>query len=172
MSKFLYLEFMQPIKDYFITLKKNEFVFEWIIPLILALTFYFFFTSNLDKYLESTPIMINVLAILVGFSIATITILSTTESKNIKGLKKVLSERKLGGKHLNLYQLLLITFSYILIIEISLLVFNLLLNFFSITNNYLIFFCINIFFIIHILFLNLRNITNIYFVFFRQTVKR
>lgn len=167
-SKYIYLEFLQLVKDYFVTLKKKELFFEWFIPLIIGLIFYFFSNINNNELHNFIPTIVNVLAILVGFSIATITILSTTSSQNVNNLKKIISDRKIGNKQINLYQLIMITFSFILFIEIILLIFNLLICLFSISLYYKILFGINIFFMLHILLLNIRNITNIYFIFYRE----
>ena len=40
MNKYIYLEFLTPIKDYITTLKQREFVFEWFVPFIVALLIY------------------------------------------------------------------------------------------------------------------------------------
>ena len=138
-SRYIYLEFLQLVKDYFATLKKNEFLFEWGIPIIVSVIFYFFSKTNLQEFSETLLIIINVLAILIGFSIATITILSTTSSKNVNDLKKILSERKIGGQRITLYQLMMITFSFMLFIEIFLLIYNLILKFFTISIHFRIY---------------------------------
>ena len=160
-SRYIYLEFLQLVKDYFATLRKNEFLFEWGIPMVVSVIFYFSKTN-----LQGFSIIINVLAILIGFSITTIAILSS--SKNMNKLKEILSERKIGGQRITLYQLMMITFSFMLFIEIFLLFYNLILKFFTISIHFRILYSLNIFFITQILLLNLRNMTNIYFISFRN----
>lgn len=168
-SKYFYLEFVHLIKDYFETSEKKELFYEWMAPLVLGVVFYFIPTFGFQS-LSSEIIsnFINVLAILVGFSITSISILTTSSSENVNNLKGILSRRKLGNRLISLYQLIVITFSFVLVVEIFLLVYNLFLQFFINTTYSKILFSIDIFFITNILLLNLRNITNIYFIFFRR----
>ncbi len=170
LPKIFYLEFFIPIRDYFVTIKFKEFSFEWIMPFILSILLYFTIIPNLslEKMLNFNGYLINALAILIGFSITTITILSTSSNKNIDKLKDKLSERNINHKVISLYQLIFITFSFVLFMEFFAIIFN--LTYYSLysasyVKSYSKFlFSINIFLMLHIIFLNLRNIANFYFI--------
>lgn len=95
MKPILYFEYIHPIKDYVKTLQFNEFVFDWVMPLIITGLLYKFTLNNIAP--ETITVIngysINLLAILVGFSITSLTILTANSSKNIEELKEHYSER-------------------------------------------------------------------------------
>lgn len=170
LPKLFYFEFLIPIKDYFYTINKKEFIFEWLYPIILSICIYFIILPGLtiEHILNFNSYLINALAILIGFSITTITILSTSSNKNIDSLKVKQSERKLDHQKISLYQLIFITYSFVLIMEFLAILYNLsyylvysstfLVKYSKVT------FSINIFLILHIILLNIRNIVNFYFI--------
>ncbi len=172
--KYMYLEFLIPIKDYLVTLNLRELIFDWFIPIILSTIAYFFLIPGIAKtdILNFNGYVINALAILIGFSITCITILSTSSNDNIKALKERKSKRKIAGKLISLYQLIFITFSFVLFMEVIALLFNLiyfLIYSSSCINNYLrLFFALNLCFILHIVALNIRNISNFYFIHWNE----
>lgn len=174
-AKFLYLEFLFPVKDYFITLKLKEFLFDWVFPLFGCLAVYgcFFINISFKDTICFNGYVINSLAILIGFSITCLTILATSGNDNVKQLRDVEIDRKIGNKKLSLYQLIFITFSFVLIMEITTLVLNLLyfLIYSSLAEKkfFVIIFLIINFLLFHIIFLNIRNITNFYFIFWRKS---
>ena len=69
---------------------------------------------------------INIVAILISFSVAIITILVSADNKNIQGLKETESNKKqykpVNGKQLSLFQILLSNIAYNVIVEIIYLV--------------------------------------------------
>ena len=173
---FLYLEFLFVIKDYAVTIKLKEFIFDWILPFIFAFLFRLLFLNNLciNQINDFNGYVINVFAILIGFSLTSLTILSTSNSNNINQLKENITERKIGGKNISLYQLIFITFSFGLLVEIFSLIFSL-FYFLFIKIGFSEFFIKNVFvfyliFLIHIIFLNIRNITNFYFIFWKKDI--
>ena len=173
-KKILYLEFFIPIGDYFSTIKKNEIIFEWLIPLLLSIGFYFGLSSEMsfEKIVEFNGYVINSLAILIGFSITCLTILSTSNNHNITELKNGMSERKIGNKNICLFQLIYITFSFSLFMELFTLTYDLMyyLLYSAVTEK--IFakatFTVSIFLVFNIIFLTIRNITNFYLIFYKQ----
>ena len=71
-------------------------------------------------------VQINVVAILVSFSVAIISILVTADNANIKSLKEEMADstqyKPVGGKQLSLFQILLSNIAYNVIVEIIYLV--------------------------------------------------
>ena len=175
----MYISFIHPLFDYFKTLKRQEFVYEWIIPIVIGIIFYLCLLGSIhsDIIKEFNGYIINFIAILIGFSITCVVILVGSESQNIKDLKEKDSERKLNNKPVRLYQLILICYIYSIIIEIFTLVYVLMVillvdpfinNQPSMTYKY---FTIGTFILLlHIILLTIRNITNFYFSFW--TVKK
>ncbi|MEM8780872.1 MAG: hypothetical protein AAGF26_18820 [Cyanobacteria bacterium P01_G01_bin.49] len=174
-GKWLYLEFLIPVKDYLTTLKPKEFVFDWIFPISSAFLIYIFvlragqYSDETEEFIGN---IINVLGVLFGFSIASITLLITTSSESISRIKRTPAKnRRISGKSISIYQLTIITFTFLLFLE----VFGLLLNFgYSLAaslyedfriNSWRIFYSIDCFLLIQVIALNIRNTTNIYFVF-------
>lgn len=174
MKEYIYLEFLWPIKDYFCTLEKNEFVYDWIIPILISCLAYFLCKNDLcyNQVATFSGYIINALAILIGFSITSITILATTDNERTKHLKSIKTRRTIGNEPISLYQLIFITFTFALIVEIILLIINILSSINigvlqDISTRRLIF-AINTILLFHVVFLNIRNITNFYHIFWTK----
>lgn len=166
----IYIEFLYPIVHYIQTIRKNEAVFDLLIPILVGIVAIFvgilcncIITPDNANDLFKT--IITLLSILVGFTISSITILFATSEKLDIG-----TERKIGENKINLYQLTNIIFITTLFSEIITLVINLiavLLVSYEITfvidhiNKIVI---LDVILISHILLLNIRNITNFYFI--------
>ncbi|HMN16343.1 MAG TPA: hypothetical protein PKD03_01895 [Ignavibacteriaceae bacterium] len=177
----MYKEFLQPIFDYFTIIRRDEFLFEWITPIVLSfiLILWGFKSISIEIVKEFNGYIINFLAILIGFSITCITILVGSESDSIKTLKEKHCQRSIEKREITLYQLILISFSYAIIIEIVTLAYVLIFilvcdptisvdgNITS-NNTYRYLTIGTVFLLFHIILLNLRNITNFYFVFWRN----
>lgn len=112
---------------------------------------------------------VSVLSLIVGFSIALFTLIITASNPNIEELKKTETKFKIGGKAVSLFQHILITMTYIILIECILLLFSLLFPFlFDVkTFNGMIAFYIHIFFLSHIIICNIANTMNVYFVLYK-----
>jgi len=167
----LYIEFIYPIKHYFQTIRKNEAIFDLIFPLLIGLTGYYVLekfqcTILVTDAVDLLKTIITLLSILVGFTISSIAILATTSEKLNQE-----TERVIGNKKINLYQLANITFIFVLFSEILTLVINLsavvLISYdvISVIDHLNILIAVNIALISHILLINIRNITNFYFIF-------
>ena len=166
----MYIEFLLITGDYFKTINKKIFVYEWIFPILITflcaylgciLSFEIF-----EKFKESS---INILGVLLGFSIAVITIITTGSGKNLEEIKKIKTNIVIGGTKISLYDLLLINFTYSVILEVLLIISCLtmpLINkiiFFSFDLK-LFFYSMMVFIVLHILLLTLRNITDFYLI--------
>lgn len=169
--------FFAPIRHYFKTLNRYEFRYEILLPLVISLLFYFFFLKDgsfgISKF---TNFIFTFIAILIGFSITTITLLTASSNRNIEGTQAYETDRKLGKNRLSLYQLTLVTFTYCLFMEFVILLFNLsfvlLFHLFPLNGRVNIYYAINIFLIAHVILLLYRNITCLYFIFIKDDHKK
>lgn len=167
----MYLEFIYLILDYFKTISRRIFIYEWIVPFLISLTVFAFLlcgssTASTTVFKDNS---INLLGILVGFSITIITILTTGQGENIEAIKKKKIQVIIAGKKISLFRHLLINFTYSVVIEIILIIFCLIYPLFLDNipfNNVVkyIGFSILVFSIIHLLLLTIRNLTDFYFI--------
>lgn len=169
------IEFLLLVIDYFRTIKIRDFVLEWILPLLIGIAIYFSNTSNCnveELFKSVSGNVTSLLGVLIGFSVAVITILVTTNSKNIDEIKAKETEYKISNKKLTLFDLMLINYTYSVVIEVLLTVFNLtapnLLRL-SLSNNSMnLLNSVDVFLTCHVLLLILRNITNFYFILIKK----
>ncbi len=167
-----------PIKDYFISRKRIyiKFLVPMLIALIALLLAMFFNIGNSEKVLLTfsgfIDTQINIVAILISFSVAIITILVSADNKNIQCLKETESNKKqykpVNGKQLSLFQILLSNIAYNVIVEIiylvGLIVISLMQNLLPlVTLKYLTAICI--FIILHILLVLLESVAQMYLTF-------
>ncbi len=165
----LYLDFILIPIDYIRTSKLRVFIFEWIIPSIICFLIYLSLykgavSYNFEDYINK---IISLEGILVGFSIASITFLTTASNRNVELLKTHKTKYKIGLKELNLMDLILINFSFSLFTEILILVVNLtapilMIGFNLSFHSKIVLFSINVLFVLHNLFLNIRNLVDLY----------
>jgi hypothetical protein len=172
-GKWIYGEWLIPLVDYFKTIKKNEVLYEIIIPLFSAIVVTIichllgFSIHVLGKLRD---LLCTTLSILIGFTITCLTVLVTSDNAAINKLKTEKTDfRIIGGQVITLYRWILIMFSYLLISQVILLILIFLFAFINkVFNNYLlasILLSISIYSILHILLLLIRNITNLYCTF-------
>lgn len=121
-----------PLRDYYQS-RKRIWV-KYLIPVVLgllALAGALIFNIGNEETIRSTfaefvNVQINVVAILVSFSVAIISILVTADNANIKSLKEEMADstqyKPVGEKQLSLFQILLSNIAYNVIVEIIYLV--------------------------------------------------
>ncbi len=129
----------------------------------------FYFPDNIDIDSLATSLIkdsISILGVLIGFSLAIFTLLNTTSNKSIEETKEILIVNKLYGRPVSLYESLLISMVYVIVIESFLLVFNLLFNFFFSLDNVAgrIAFAFDSLVLIYIILVNISTTVNFYFV--------
>ena len=166
----MYLDFIVLFFEYFRTLSKRVFIFEWIIPFLISIGVFISIRINNSEncFLNYRENIISLFGVLIGFSITIITLLLTANGENIKKLQEKLTDYKIGKRQLSLYELMIMNFSYSIAMEVIVIIINL---FFLAFNSYLqlsfatklILFSINAMLVGHILLLNLRNICDLYF---------
>ena len=175
LSKYIYTEWLRPIIDYYMAIKKNEAMFEIIFPAVTAVICAGLYNTfgNVSQALAAlADLLPTAISILIGFTVMLITLLLTSSGENIDRIKKFSTEKKIHGKKITLYQGLHIQFSHSLFSEI----FLLLIVFFYLFLNGLgwigkmstIFLGIEVYLTLNILLSILRGIANLYFSFYRS----
>ena len=175
LGKYLYMEWMIPIKDYYFSIEKNTVFFEILIPLIISLfcTVTYFFNCNLSLALDGLAHLLpTAISILIGFTVMLITLLLTSSGYNIESLKKIETGKRLYNKPITLYQGLHIQFSHTLFSEIFLLLLVFLYLFLkgiciSVRVSSVVLFA-EIYLTLNILFSILRGVTGLYFSFYHD----
>ena len=159
-----------PIRDYFIS-RKKVFI-KFLIPIMIALTALllaiFFNIGDPEKVLSTfsgfIDTQINIVAILISFFVAIITILVSADNKNIQCLKETESKKKqykpVNGKQLSLF---IVQIIYL----VGLIAVSLMQNLLPIaTLKYITAICI--FIIVHILFVLLESVAQMYLTFWEN----
>lgn len=167
-----------PVRDYIIS-RKRIFL-KFLIPMfiaIIALLFSLFLNmGSAEKVILAfsgfVDTQINIVAILISFSVAIISILVSADNKNIQCLKETESNREqykpVNGKQLSLFQILLSNIAYNAIVEIIYLVvlipISLVHQILPVESlKYIVVACI--FIILHILFVLLESVAQMYLTF-------
>lgn len=176
-ARIIYLQFLIPIGDYFRTIRLNEFILDWVaaIGVTIALNVWLPVSRTPQGVDRLTGTATTMLAILVGFSLAAVTILTTNDTANVQKMKEELTDRQLGGKPVSLFQFLHTLFTYSLIVQITALFVNIIVA--AVDTSKLsakvlnVIYCLDLFLFAHIIFLQLRNISSLYCVFWNPRPK-
>lgn len=170
------IEFLLLIADYFRILTWRDIKADWVLPSALGATFFALNIGNCDinetiKSLADNAI--SLLGILVGFSIAVITLLITANTRNIEEIKKKDACKINDSRVVSLFEVMVITYSYAVIISVFLIIFNLFLPSFGYNKGaYLlkanVIASIDVLLILHILFVTIRNVSNFYFILIKK----
>ena len=163
----MYLEFLILLSDYYKTIDKKIFIYEWLVPFLLGcLIFYVFWIGgSKPSTLNFNNNLVRLLAVLVGFSITIITILTTGNSKNLREIKETITDKKINGKQISLFHLLIVNFTYTAVVEILMIIFCLLYPLILdkiVVPEILKFigFSILVALTVHVLLLSIRNLTD------------
>ena len=100
---------------------------------------------------------------------ASVTLLVTSSSTSINPLKGKDSDRRIVQKTVKMYQLILITFTFLMLVELLGMFLNISYSFFLDTlgdSFWKEFTCLNLLIMAHVIFLNVRNLVNIYMTLF------
>ncbi|WP_044503880.1 hypothetical protein [Megasphaera massiliensis] len=171
----IYHDWMVLIKYYYSTLAPGERNYEIVIPLVLSIvvsSIYGSVGATLSGLLKLRDLLPATLAILIGFTIACIAVLASSEARNIKFLKRKLTNDRTinNGNIVSLFQWILTLFCYELFIQIALLLFTFFVAFIiRVFNDPILMFCllvIEVGLLLHIVFLLIRCVTYVYLAFF------
>lgn len=167
-----------PVQDYFKSRKKLfiKFLFPLLIGVVSLMITLLFNIGDAEKvtsvFSEFIDTQINIVAILISFSVAIITILVSADNENIRQLKDSESDtakyKTVNGKQLSLFQILLSNIAYNVIVEVFYLVG--LIGIVLIKSiiplvifKYIVALCI--FFILHIFLVLLESVAQMYLTF-------
>ena len=171
-----------PIRDYFQS--RKHIWLKLLIPFLIgvsalvgAFVFEFGGANDINTiFSEFINVQINIVATLISFSVAIITILVSADNKNIEQLKNTQSSdcKHINGKPLSLFQVLLSNIAYNVTVEIIYLILLIavvlikallplvLLKYFTAA-------CV--FFIMHILFVLLESVAQMYLTFWSKKIE-
>ena len=167
-----------PLNDYFFSRKKVfiKIFIPVLIALVALLLAMFFNIGNSEKVISTfsgfIDMQINIVAILISFSIAIITILVSADNKNIECLKETESNKTqykpVNGRQLSLFQILLSNITYNVVVEIiylvGLIAISLIKTILPIVSlKFIVSICL--FIILHILFVLLESVAQMYLTF-------
>ena len=164
-----------PIKDYFGSRRKlyRKFLFPLITAFsALIITLIFNIGDAFNGFVDT---QISIVAILISFSVAIITILVSADNKNIDSLKSTVSNEKdykaVNNKQLTLFQVLLSNIAYNTIVEVVYLILligvGLLYTILPIQIlKYILAICV--FFIVHIFLVLLESVSQMYLTFWSK----
>lgn len=170
-----------PIKDYFGSRRKlyRKFLFPLITAFSALIITLIFNIGDASQVLQTfngfVDTQISIVAILISFSVAIITILVSADNKNIDSLKSTVSNEKdykaVNNKQLTLFQVLLSNIAYNTIVEVVYLILligvGLLYTILPIQIlKYILAICV--FFIVHIFFVLLESVAQMYLTFWSK----
>ena len=179
-SEWKELEILLPFKDYNRIEGKKESCVKVLIFVTVALTieicmFYYLNLLQTEKIsdfiLDYIGSEIDIVALLLSFSIAYLTILITSNTHNIERLKEHKTQNIIDNKRISLYQKLLIQLTYTIYNEMVLLILLLIHKFtFPLFTNLLniVFFTVNIILLLNIMYVIFKNVKNIYLSFWKD----
>lgn len=170
-----------PLKDYFISWKKVyiKFLIPMVVAFLALMLAIFFDIGNSEKIIQTfsrfIDTQINIVAILISFSVAIMTILVSADNKNIECLKETKSKdplyKRADGKYLSLFQILLSNIAYNIIADIFYLILLIAISLIqSIFPVHLFKYCasICIFILLHILYVLLESVAQMYLTFWSR----
>lgn len=170
-----------PIKDYFGSRRKlyRKFLFPLITAFSALIITLIFNIGDASQVLQTfngfVDTQISIVAILISFSVAIITILVSADNKNIDSLKSTVSNEKdykaVNNKQLTLFQVLLSNIAYNTIVEVVYLILligvGLLYTILPIQIlKYILAICV--FFIVHIFLVLLESVAQMYLTFWSK----
>lgn len=162
------MEFLLLIAEYFWIKGLKSFLWTWGLPSVIG--FLVFFKSDFSIYSQNASSfhsnLISVLGILIGFTISTLTMLLTVNNANIEEAKNNFLEKNIFSKKVSLFDSVVISLAYIIIIQGFLLIFNFTYPIFIAVSSIKgkMFFSVNISIMIQIIIVIMRNVLDFYFI--------
>lgn len=119
----MYTSALIPLKDYLKITNKNELRFDIVIPLVITclLSYFVILKMEAKEMQDFAVLLINSFAILLGFGLTSLTVLTSSDSSNVKVLKEKKSSRILENEKITFYQLMLVLISYTIVVGATLL---------------------------------------------------
>ena len=163
----MYLEFLFVIVDYFSTLNRRIAFYEWGVPILLGIASgVLSFIYNDEVLYSIIQSSVPIIATLLGFTLAALTLFLTGNSK-IEEAKSNNTDKKISGKPISLYRLIVVSYSYLILVETVLCISFYIASLFPYVSNLYICSIANSVFIIvmfNTFFSTIRCITDLYFI--------
>lgn len=159
----MYAEFLYVIIDYF-TISKSK-CFDWLIPIILGVVCYIVDTIDNSILFETIEKSISYIGTLLGFTLAALTLLLSTDKMTKAKVYEI--GKKIRGNDASLYDQIVVSYTYLIIIEVFLCVSYFVAGMFSfiyiewaarISNS------LFIVLLFHVFFVTVKTITDMYFI--------
>ncbi len=167
----MYLEFLYIITDYFCILDKRSATYEWGIPFMLGIT------SGVLSLIYNNTVLYNIIqnaipiiTTLLGFTLAALTLFLTGNSK-MEDAKSYITAREIEGEKISLYRFVVISYSYLILLETLLCIGFYIATLFPYISNLYICTIANTAFIIlmfNAFFSTMRSITDLYFIITKE----
>jgi hypothetical protein len=168
--KLYYSDFSHTIVDYFSVLKKREVAYEFATPLAISTFFFLYFPQVIppckqESFFSSfTSLLVNVFAILVGFTIASIAIFTTIDHEKVQFLTEK-SDREIHNAQITNFHFIYVNLIYSAFVSMTMLMFTLSSYVLSYILQLKILMGCLVFGALHVMLLTIRNITTIYLLF-------
>lgn len=169
----MYLDFLLVIADYFSILNKRIAIYEWGVPIILGITSGVFAIYNDVSLYSVVQNSVPVIATLLGFTLAALTLFLTGNSK-MEEAKIYITNKKILGKPISLYRLIVVNYSYLILVETILCISFYIASLFPYVSNHFVCTIVNSVFIIvmfNSFFTTIRSITDLYFIITKKDKK-
>lgn len=167
----MYIDYILIFIDYLRTLRKRNTVFEILLPIIICscIAHIIIRKGFIINYTDVIDKIINVEGVLIGFSITTITFLTTASNDKITELKNKPTDKFISAKNISLFDIMIINYTYMLILQIIILIVSLFLPaFIGILKldfeTKVILFTSLMCLVLHNFLILMRNVSDIYFV--------
>ncbi len=162
----MYIDFLYIPLDYFSVLSKKETRFEVLIPLLIGIVGLCCSVTNTNVLYHFIQEVMQFLETLLGFTLAALTLLLSNAHMEEK-TKNFVTKRKKRSKPISMYELLIVQFSYLIIVETFLCVAYYVAALFPIyigTIAVMIMNTLFVFMTFHVLFATIRAISCIYLI--------
>lgn len=166
----MYLEFLYIFIDYFSILKRRVLLFEWGFPVMAGATCmvlsYAFDINNQYAIIEKS---FGYVGTLLGFTLAALTLLLSSDK--MKDAKNYLIDRMLHNRQASLYDLVVISYTYLIVVEGILCIsffFAELFDFVYIEKIAIILNSLYVVLLFNVLLATIRTITDMYFILIKR----
>lgn len=164
-------EYLIILLDYIFAQNKKEVRFEWGLPsLITVLCAFFAYTKPDFSLYDAVEKGSGIVGTLLGFTLTALT-LFITGNATIEQTKTFKTNKIVRGQRISLYQKVVMSYAYLIVVETMLVATFFVSNLFSITVSHIltiIFNCLFILFVLHIFCATINTVSDLYFILIKK----
>ena len=164
-------EYLIILLDYIFAQNKREVRFEWGLPALITCLCVFFAFKTLDIFLYDAVEKGNgIVGTLLGFTLAALT-LFLTGNEAIEQTKMFKTNKIVRGQHISLYQKIVMSYSYLIVVETILVTIFFVSNLFSFTVSLILTTISNglfIFLVLHVFCVTIDTVSDLYFILIKR----